>query len=920
MRRLATILFITFPIWALDPKVSLSQYARKTWQVEDGLPQNYVTWIGQSADGYLLVGTSGGAARFDGLRFTPLILDAASGLTREWITVVQAGKDAGTIWVATRDAGFYELGTRHWPVRLDSLVIDKRGTPIGLGPGLFRVDGKDLTTVREGLSPSDPSWSGLLELSPGLLVASRQGLYLLADSKPPSMLLPDSVLALGSASRRDGVWLGMSNGVGFYRLSQKPEMLSGIPGPVVSLLEDRDGVLWAGTWGYGLWRVVNGRVEKFTTTEGLADNFVHALFEDREGNLWVGTRAGLSRWKSTPIVPFGLAEGVNGQFFSTVSGDTQGNVWLGTWRSGLYRFRDSGLERIPLPSADLEVLVRATASAPDGTLWMSDWSRLYRRRGSGWTALNEHDVGYDPRVHALLFDRQGRLWAGAESGLYVHEETSPLKAGRPVITGHSIRSIAQDSRGRIWAGGPHGLWRDGATIDGLPHRTVTSIAEDSRGRTWVTTRANGLVLVSDQGVRVIDHRHGLPALPLFSAVDDGRGSLWVSSPAGIFEARLADLDDLLEGRRSSVTTTAWGQDDGMRTIECQNVGYPSAWKDTAGDIWFPTVRGAVRIRPDARRAAPPPEVLVEGSTTAGLAHTVQFTAARLSAPSRIEFRYRLDSQPDWTWIGSERTLRFDALSAGAHRLLICAREKGGEWGASATVELSQQPRVYETWWFRLSIAALAAGILILLYRWRMYMFRGRYAAVLVERNRIAREWHDTLLAGFSAISWQLDVTSKRLQEKPETAGQTLEVARTMLHHYRAEARRVISDLRNDTPEPESVASAIRRSLQELMADRGIEWNVSVDGPARPLPGELAQNVLRICQEAAANAVRHAEPSRLDVHLRFPQEHVELTVRDNGRGFDPRNVPPGHFGLQIMEERARRFGGNVQVRSLAQAPR
>jgi signal transduction histidine kinase len=102
----------------------------------------------------------------------------------------------------------------------------------------------------------------------------------------------------------------------------------------------------------------------------------------------------------------------------------------------------------------------------------------------------------------------------------------------------------------------------------------------------------------------------------------------------------------------------------------------------------------------------------------------------------------------------------------------------------------------------------------------------------------------------------------------------------------------------------------------MMADRGIEWNVTVDGPARALPGEVAQNVLRICEEAAGNAVRHGEPSRLDVRLRFAPERVELMVRDNGRGFDPRSVPPGHFGLQIMEERARRFGGTVQVRSSA----
>ncbi len=917
-------------VHALDPTVSLSQYARRHWQVEDGLPQNYVTSISQSRDGYLLVGTAGGAARFDGLRFTPLVLDEQNGRSREWITAVQAGRDAATVWIATRDAGFYELGRRRWPLRFDNLMLDRAGEPVGLGTGLWRRDAGELRQIQRDISPADPSWSGLLELPAraGTLVAAGQGLFLFPPAGPRVLLLkPDAPegrpLALAEARRSRAVWVGTSRGLFHARpgprgIGMKP--VDGLPGPVVSVVEDSDGVVWAGTWGLGLWRVVGGKAEAFTARDGLEDNFVHAVFEDREGNLWIGTRAGLSRWKSTPIVPFGLTEGANGQFFSTVSGDASGAVWLGTWRSGLYRLQGAGApERVPLPQQDLGVLVRSTATAPDGSLWLSDWRALYHRTGAGWKELETAALGYRPQVHALLFDREGRMWVGAESGLYVHAAT--VEKGAPRIEGQSVRTLLEDSRGRMWAGGPGGLWRIEANsfvaVSGLPDRTVTSISEDSEGRIWATTRANGLVLITDAGVRVFDQRNGLPALPLYAAVDDGRGSLWLSSPAGIFEVQLPLLDDLVTGKRDRIPVLTYGQDDGMRTIECQNVGYPSAWKDTGGDLWFPTVRGAVRVRPWRRRIPDPPAVLIEGAVSERQSHSVRFTAARLGAPSRVEFRYRIvGAQSEWTALGAERTLRFDALPAGTHQVLIAAREQGGEWGEPASVSLTQLPRWHETWWFRLLALALAAGGLVLIYRWRMLIVRGRYAAVLAERNRISGEWHDTLLAGFSAISWQLDATLRRLREKPETAAETVEVARTMVQHYKAEARRVIWDLRHDSPEGLSMSSAISGALREMTDQRGIEWKLDVEGAVRPVPGEVAQNLLRICQEAASNAIRHAAPTRVDVTLKYASETVAMTVRDDGRGFDPGAVPPGHFGLQIMQERARRFGGDVEVVSHA----
>jgi signal transduction histidine kinase len=359
---------------------------------------------------------------------------------------------------------------------------------------------------------------------------------------------------------------------------------------------------------------------------------------------------------------------------------------------------------------------------------------------------------------------------------------------------------------------------------------------------------------------------------------------------------------------------AYTQDDGLRSIEGQNAGYPSGWLDANGNIWFATVRGLVRVRPGPERTLPPPAIVVDPPRNDGENHVVRYAALRLGSPERVQFRYRIGNNAAWIFAGAERTLRFSNLPAGEHRLSIAARQAGQPWSDPVQVSLVQKPRLHETWWFRCLIAAAAGALIYAVYRWRMALVQMRYRAVLSERNRIAREWHDTLLAGLSAISWQLDATLDRLREKSETAPEAVEIARTMVQHCRAEARHVIWDLRSEEPELASLASSVRSSMAEIVRGHDIQYSVGVEGDPEPLTGDLAQNVLRICQEAANNAIRHGAAKRIDVLLRFAPHRLVAAVADNGCGFAPESVPAGHFGLEIMKERASRFGGSLTVSS------
>lgn len=190
----------------------------------------------------------------------------------------------------------------------------------------------------------------------------------------------------------------------------------------------------------------------------------------------------------------------------------------------------------------------------------------------------------------------------------------------------------------------------------------------------------------------------------------------------------------------------------------------------------------------------------------------------------------------------------------------------------------------------------------------------RHTATVAERNRIAYEWHDTLLAGFSAISWQLQEAHRRQRETPDTAEEAIVLATNMVQHYKTEARLVIADLLYEESECEDFVSLIAKHAPKLIGAKRIEFAVSTCGNPVPLAPDVVRQLLRICEEAVTNAVRHANPVKIDLRVEFGAKGIAVTLADDGCGFNPSNVPSGHFGLHIMKQRGRRIGGDLVVQS------
>jgi signal transduction histidine kinase len=189
------------------------------------------------------------------------------------------------------------------------------------------------------------------------------------------------------------------------------------------------------------------------------------------------------------------------------------------------------------------------------------------------------------------------------------------------------------------------------------------------------------------------------------------------------------------------------------------------------------------------------------------------------------------------------------------------------------------------------------------------------ASIRDERQRIARELHDSLEQELAGLSIQLRNARRRLADEPAQAEATLQFAQRLLRHCRAEAHTAIRDLRSVTLELRGLAGALDDMLRPIAEDCGAKFTLEFAGPARPLPPALELHLLRVAHQAVANAAQHAAPKEVAVRLTLGQRDVTLELRDDGCGFDPSaETPRGHFGLLGIRERANKLSAHLEINS------
>jgi signal transduction histidine kinase len=769
----------------------------------------------------------------------------------------------------------------------------------------------------------------------------------------------------------------VQDGNGYHKLARRFAVGKELPGSrIETLYSDREGSLWIGT-NRGLARIAMvGRtrsaiIQLLPPTDPLGSNAVIALLEDREGDLWVGTEtAGLHILRDARFRVIGTGDGLSSDATTAVVEDVHGDLWIGTRDGGLNHIKNGvdgkpAITNMTTENGLLSNVILSLAVAPNGDVWVGTPDGLNHIGRDGINSYTSADGLPDDFARSVLVERDNSVWIGTRRGLThldhgrFHNLTQADGLGSDLVG-----ALAQSGDGDLWIATLNGLSRmhQGkllryTTADGLSSNVITALDIMPDGPIWIGTQNNGLNLWDGKRFMSMhgDNSNGNPGpselLPsaIHAVTRDDRGHLWLASNAGLTRVDLQDLLSCFErgtcdanGIHAVDFTTA----DGLRSRETSSNSHPTACRANDGKLWFTTPRGVVVVDPLHFPETPPqPPVTIERfevddremqpdrfSRIGAGALRLQFDYAGLSfaAPQKLRYQYMLEGfDHSWTDAGTRRTAYYTNIPPARYRFRV--RASLGEAGlqlspnapgtmtyAPQEVSLSFEllPHFYQTVWFRALMVLLVASLVLVAFRRRVLRVEREFSAVMAERNRIAREIHDTLAQGYVGISLQLEILGELLRHnRADAAAQHLAMTQGLVREGLDDARQSIWALRSHDSGEQTLPIRLRR-LVEQAGGNGLTANFEVHGAYRALSADAEQEILRIAQEAVHNVRKHAAASRLSVGLDYDERALELTIADDGKGFASNDrtlaTDGNHYGLTGMRERATLIRSEIEI--------
>jgi signal transduction histidine kinase/ligand-binding sensor domain-containing protein len=888
-------------------------YFTRTWQVEQGLPQNKVTAVVQTRDGYLWVGTYNGLARFDGVHFTVFDDNNTPELRSSRVTSLFEAGD-GALWIGTESGDVSQYKDGHFaavPVRakwgggkIYAITADAAGDVWLLN------EAGDLARARDDtvLSPPSGVVSKVLSLArapDGTVWVEREGVVsALQHARLTTELATNDYVQGLCAARDGGFWVACNGAIRKWQNGQWTA--ASRPAPwgwniVANLLETSSGTLAGGTSNDGLWLVqpgdTNAPALHLNHTNGLPSDWVISMWEDREKNLWCGTGAGLvvirpnnletisppDHWKSCPVL--------------SVLPAPDGALWVGTEGAGLYRLQNGVWTNFDSAQGLRNSYVWSLAADDAGRIWAGTW-------GGGVFKQKDDAFEFAPGLEnfllpapALLFLRD-ELWIGTPAGA-LRDQDGKLERFSE-MAGQSfgdVRAMAQDRSGALWfgtAGGglvrlQNGNFRRFKKSDGLSSDFIECLHVADDGALWIGTFGGGLNRFKDGKFTVITRQQGLPNGVIGHIESDGRGYLWMSSYGGILRASERDLNRCSDGEMAEVPFLTYGINDGLPTLECSE-GLQSAGAKTAdGRLWFATAKGLVVVDPAGVNPNPqPPPVLIEElrvddqkvriadfgvrnpepAMIGGTPHSAvrdphlkippgrhrmefQYTGLSFVAPEKVQFKCRLyPLETGWVDAGTKRVATYNYIPPGNYSFQVNACNNDGVWNETgASLAFEVLPYFWQTMWFHIL---------------------GGLATVLAAGGVV---WFDTRR--------RMRRRLERAERQRDIERERARIARDIHDDLGAQLTRITmmsESARSDLDNPGramlglgqiyDTARELTRSMDEIV------WAVS---PRHDTLESLAAYLEKFAQDWLATAGIRC---RLDLPVQFPEWHLTSELRHN----------------------------------------
>ena len=419
---------------------------------------------------------------------------------------------------------------------------------------------------------------------------------------------------------------------------------------------------------------------------------------------------------------------------------------------------------------------------------------------------------------------------------------------------------------------------------------------------------------------------------------DANGDMWLNGLSGVVHIKADEIQRAVANHGYSMAIERLDNLDGLVSAPEQIRPLPSVVKTSDGRIYFATRSSIVWIDPrQIPRNTTRPTVDIQSVNADGKTYDrplelhlkanidnldIRYTAPSLLIPERVRFRYFMEGL-DKRWIdaGDRRMALYSRVPPGKYAFKVIASNDEGLWSESArTVSIDIPPSFIQSIWFQILCALVVLLLLSLVYvlRFRQVnaQIRARLYERVAERERIARELHDTLLQGVLSASMQLDLAEDQLAEDSPVKALVQSVLAT-LRHVTEESRMALRGLRLQDVESNDLAKVFQRVKQEFSHKDAVVFRVVAQGDARVVRTEIRDEICRIGREAIVNAYVHSEAATIEVEIQYARTQLSLLVRDDGRGIDYSILQggrDGHWGMSGMRERSRRIGATLKLRS------
>lgn len=945
----------------------MADYYVTTWTTADGAP-SVIRTISQTADGWLWLSATDGLYRFDGKTFESI--SNSPGFPREakgGVSITFAAAD-GSLWIGVQGGHTARLNDGRWELfsaesdmgNVSIIARDRDGTMwAACSTGLFRLDGKTWRNVGAALgirqtellddlyADGDGSlWiatsNSVYRLGVGASLVESTGIVL-ADggSFVPA---PDGNLYISSDSQFKRIPLAARNPARFRALNnelQKNGYLSGF---------NDDGSLWSIQCGNRICGIPNGAkfpedssVAALKTEESTPDvrggMVLNTMTRDRDGNVWVGSNRGLTRYRpnlflSVPVPP-------NSASF-TLLPDASGGLWLSASSSSqaaLLSGNASGLKDVSFPQK-----VTSGTRAPDGSFWFAGPDGIWKLEAGQLLpqSIAPPGKGY---ISGLTITSKAIWIRRVPGGMFRYQDGAWAAAPSLGLPDSPLQSRAVDAAGNAWFAFLNGsIARVGSNV------TVFDKAQglDIGPLSAIASIDGQVVAMGTLGAAVFDS-YTSRFRPLKAdqpdwfegatgVVADLNHDVWVNSMKGLVRVPFSVWRSAIRDN-APLKGHLYGDIDGLPGAAAHYYAEGSLSLTSDDMLWVVRTGGVVLVDPRHTRrdsAAPQPQIVriaaddkPQELTTTGKVDLpagtrsirLDYGALALTFPGRVRYSYRLKNyDKQWHDVDSRTSASFTNLPPGYYRFRLLAQDgDDASKVKEASLAFVVRPTFFQTIWFYLLLALGFVMLVAYAYSLRLRQLkrdiRNRLEARHVERERIARELHDSLLQGVQGLIIRLHVLIDKMPSEG-TLRQSMETSLNQADHLLAESRAEVMGLRGGTPRCGALMQSLRAIGEEFAASSKTSFCMASDELPMPL-GETAQDeIFRILREALVNAFRHSGAGRVALESSVTREAMEWTVADDGCGLSSAQVvrSDGHWGITGMHERAVAIGAVLDVGS------